>query len=84
MSTQVRFNNRIYCRINFRLEISSIDSRADNDQLPRWRVVYVKTMARKIDFVGNGIPESTIFFFVFEVNFIFTPIFVIKINEKNS
>ena len=45
-------------------------------------MVYVKTIARKIDFVGNGISESAANFKVFEVNFIFTHIFVIEIYEK--
>ena len=45
-------------------------------------MVYVKTIARKIDFFGNGISESAANFYVFEVYFIFTHNFVIKIYEK--
>ena len=38
----------------------------------------------EIDFVRNSFPGSTAWFFVIILKFIYTPIFEIKIHEKNS
>ena len=38
----------------------------------------------EIDFVGNPISGSAAWFFIIILKFIFTPIFEIKIYEKNS
>ena len=43
-------------------------------EIPRWRVVSVKTLGRKIDFVGNCITELTAYFSLFFHAFIFTPL----------
>ena len=50
--------------------------------LPSWRVVSVMTIGCKFDFMGKFIAESTDYFFVLIVKFIFTDFIEIKIFEK--
>ena len=52
-----------------------------NFLLPRWRVASVKTVSRRIDFVGKFFAELNAYFFAIILHFIFTP-FIKEIFEK--
>ena len=45
-------------------------------------MISAKKIKLKIDVIGNLITESTIYFFVIILNFIFTPLIEIEIFEK--
>ena len=53
-------------------------------KLPCRRVVSVKTIGCKIDFVENSIAETTVLFFIIILDFIFTRSIQIEIFEKKT
>ena len=73
------FTNRAQ---NFAINSSPITKMIRKHLTIRLRVVWVKTICRKIDFVGNRNAESTRYFFLIILNFISKLFIKIKIFEK--
>ena len=69
-------------RAEFALLFRMIHQKAGFFVLLRWRLVSVKIIGRKINFVENFTAEPTTYFFVIILNLFFTPFLEIEIKKN--